>query len=226
MGGHGVVPRLMGHNVMATSWSYGESDYRAIEDALMGSDYGRWFLGEYLSRNRSGETERLLDALDRLEASLGTGIDAEMLPRLREIALGLDTALSDALARIEPTAHPAAMAQEPPVEAIMEAVEDINSFLASMSARRVHQRLPEKIRARLSDIQRCCHQVDTSSAAAQSLTAVLTDLRHRLNDVGEHLQAADTSESAGAGQDTRLPRKLLDELSAALSPYAQAPAAR
>jgi len=205
--------------VMGTSWSYGERDYRAIEDALMGSDYGRWFLSEYLARNRSEETQRLLEALDRLEDSLGTGLGADRLPRLREIALEIDAALGDALARIEPEA--AEPAHEPPVERILEAVEDINSFLESLSTRHVHQRLPEKIRARLADIEQCCARVDSRSQAAPGLAKVLADLRARLSAVGVELETAD----ATAREDgPRFPRKLLDELAAAVGPFRSAPA--
>lgn len=204
--------------VMGSSWGYGERDYRAIEDALMGSDYGRWFLSEYLARNRSEETQRLLEALDRLEASLGAGLNAERLPRLREIALEIDAALGDALARIEPEALPPP--RNAPVETILEAVEDINSFLESLSARRVHHRLPGKIRARLADIQASCAQVDGHSAAAQTLTAVLTDLRARLSAVEPELTAA----PADAEEEPRFPRRLLEELAEAFEPNRTAPA--
>ncbi|RIA56365.1 hypothetical protein BXY53_1470 [Dichotomicrobium thermohalophilum] len=205
--------------VMAKSWSYGERDYRAIEDALMGSDYGRWFLGEYLARNRSEETQRLLEALDRLEDSLGAGVNADRLPRLREIALEIDAALGDALARIEPETTVPSL--EPPVETILEAVEDINSFLESLTARRVYQRLSEKIRARLADIQASCAQVDSRSEAAQTLTQVLSDLRARLSAVDVGLEAPDLSND---GDGPRFPRKLLEELAAAFGPGRSAPA--
>ncbi len=210
-----VLLRCVGQ-VMEWSWSYGERDYRAIEDALMGSDYGRWFLSEYLARNRSEETQRLLEALDRLEASLGAGLGAERLPRLREIALEIDAALGDAIARIEP--ETAAPASEPPVETILEAVEDINSFLETLSARHVNQRLPEKIRARLADIQASCTRVDSRSEAAQTLIEVLSDLRARLSAVDLELDAVETEGTP------RFPRRLLEELAAAVGPYKPAPA--
>lgn len=193
------------------SWSYGERDYRAIEDALVGSDYGRWFLSEYLERNRSEETQRLLEALDRLEASLGVGLSAERLPRLREIALEIDAALSAAIVRIEPEVSKSA--SEPPVEMILEAVEDINSFLGALSARRVHQHLPEKVSARLADIQRCCQRVDSRSEAARTLMEVLTDLRARLSAVDLEIDAA---EAGGAEDAPRFPPRLLEELAEAV----------
>jgi len=204
--------------VMETSWSYGERDYRAIEDALMGSDYGRWFLGEYLARNRSEETQHLLEALDRLEASLDTGVNAQKLPRLREIALEIDAALGDAITRFEPESE---AVWEPPVDSILESVEDINSFLESLSARHVQERLPEKIRARLADIQASCMQVDSRSAAAQTLLEVFSDLRARLTAVGAELEE---TEARLHTPESRFPRKLLDELGAALGLDHGAPA--
>jgi len=197
-------------SVMGTSWSFGERDYRAIEDALMGSDYGRWFLSEYLARNRSEETRSLLEALKRLEASLAaTGGEDNTLWRLRQVALELDAALGDALARITPDRPDPA--NEAPVDTILEAVEDINSFLEALGQRRVQQRLPQKIRARLTHIQQSCAHVDAGTEEARSLAEILTDLRRRLNAVGADLE--------GRAEDSapQLPRKLLDELAAAFS---------
>jgi len=207
------IAEQAGRAVMGMSWFYGERDYRAIEDALMRSDYGRWFLGEYLARNRSDETQALLEALERLEDSLGSGVEAEQVPRLREIALEIDAALDEAIACMaDATEHP--QQDAPPIDTILEAVEDINGFLEAMAARQVHKRLPVKIRARLSDIQSACAQVDTRSQAAPGLIEMLKDLRARLREVGAALESAHTE--AGEGETAQqFPRKLLDELAAA-----------
>jgi len=44
-----------------------EEDYDAIENAVMETARGRWFLAEHASRNRHAETRVLLDAIDKLE---------------------------------------------------------------------------------------------------------------------------------------------------------------
>ena len=44
-----------------------ESDYEAIEDAVMETARGRWFLKEYARRMRAAETAGLLTALERIE---------------------------------------------------------------------------------------------------------------------------------------------------------------
>lgn len=47
-----------------------ESDYEAIEAAVMETEKGRWFLAEYARRNRSSDTETVLNAISGLERLL------------------------------------------------------------------------------------------------------------------------------------------------------------
>ena len=46
------------------------ANFAAIEAALLDSPRGRWFLAEYLRRNRSAETDLLLNAIARLEVAV------------------------------------------------------------------------------------------------------------------------------------------------------------
>lgn len=43
-----------------------QSEYDAIEAAVMESPRGRWFLAEFARRNRAADTNRLLEAIERL----------------------------------------------------------------------------------------------------------------------------------------------------------------
>ena len=197
---------------MGTSWQYGEGDYRAIEDALMRSDYGRWFLDEYLTRNRSGETGRLLAALDRLEASLAEAAAADPLPRLQEIALEIDAALEGTLSQLGPGAVEAVGGSNTQVDSILEAVEDIDGFLGALHMRHVNLRLAEKIRARLAEIQSACGRVGYGDAPV--LATVLRDLRRRLAGVSAELATEAPSRSARANDGPCIPGQLIDELAA------------
>lgn len=214
---------VMRGTVMGTSWVYGERDYQAIDEALRRSAYGRWFLEEYLARNRSEETQRLLDALKRLESSLEARASAEHLPRLYEIAAEIEAALAHTLDRMDQPHGPRSAAEEPPADTILEAVEDINGFLESLSTRKVHKRLPEKIRGRLADIQAACALVDTDSGAAASLSEVLRDLKRRLAAMGAEWMASGTSGADTAASEVGFRRQLFDELSEALADYQSAP---
>jgi chemotaxis protein CheZ len=47
-----------------------ETDYTAIEAAVMETQRGRWFLTEYARRNRNADTDQVLGAIDRLDNSI------------------------------------------------------------------------------------------------------------------------------------------------------------
>jgi hypothetical protein len=47
-----------------------ENDFEQIEDAVMETARGRWFLKEFARRTRNAETGRLLDAMGRIEKTL------------------------------------------------------------------------------------------------------------------------------------------------------------
>ncbi|MBC8012567.1 MAG: hypothetical protein H7X74_00520, partial [Methyloceanibacter sp.] len=44
--------------------------YAALESLLRASPRGRWFLAEYARRNRTAETEMLLEAIARIERAV------------------------------------------------------------------------------------------------------------------------------------------------------------
>jgi len=210
---------------MGTSWPFGERDYRAIEEALMRSDYGPWFLGEYLARNRSEETERLLEALERLEASFADAACADPLSRLREIAEEIDSALSTTLSSLEAPENWAECTDDTNVDRILEAVEDINGFIETLQSRRVHLRLPEKIRDRLKIIQAACARVDETQGDRPGLVALLADLRQRLAGVSQELAAPSPPAADVEGTDPRIPRRVIDELANAFFRGGETPAA-
>jgi hypothetical protein len=47
-----------------------DSDYDAIESAIMESSRGRWFLSEYARRNRHADTNLLLSAINNIKETL------------------------------------------------------------------------------------------------------------------------------------------------------------
>lgn len=87
-----------------------------IEQAVMETARGRWFLLEYARRQRAAETQRLTDAVDRLEAMIAGATPqapAEIAPPFADAADGaLAERLSDLAWRLrEDGAHPALCAE-------------------------------------------------------------------------------------------------------------------
>ena len=63
--------------------SLAEADYGAIEQAVMETARGRWFLAEYARRNRHADTTAVLDAIGRLESVVATPRSSGDLDRVR-----------------------------------------------------------------------------------------------------------------------------------------------
>jgi len=60
-----------------------ENDYRAIEEAVMETARGRWFLAEYAKRNRVSDTTRVVEAIDSLKSYISTEHDPADMLQLR-----------------------------------------------------------------------------------------------------------------------------------------------
>lgn len=54
-----------------------ETDYEAIEAAVMETARGRWFMAEFAKRNRQADTLQLLGAINRIERVVGAGMPAK-----------------------------------------------------------------------------------------------------------------------------------------------------
>jgi hypothetical protein len=58
------------------------ADFETIEDAVMETERGRWFLAEFIRRRRAEDTTLILAAIDRLEARAARADAAEARTRL------------------------------------------------------------------------------------------------------------------------------------------------
>jgi hypothetical protein len=115
-----------------------ETDFEAIEAAVLETARGRWFLAEYARRCRAREAERILSAVDRLEGAAeaaraqeaGARRDAERAAELVRQLAELVRAVKDgglvagsAAAATEPQTGPppAASAAKSPARGSLEA---------------------------------------------------------------------------------------------------------
>src|SRR3954452_20807766 len=87
----------------------GEAEYEAIEAAVMETARGRWFLAEFPRRNRTADTQVLLDAIGRLEQAVVAERSAQDLDRLRFDLMEMAKAIAmtkTEIAAIRPHDHP------------------------------------------------------------------------------------------------------------------------
>jgi len=106
-----------------------DADYEAIEDAVLETNRGRWFLAEYARRNRHADTKMLLGAIDRLEAAIRGERTAESVDRIRFDLVEMAKAIARTKAEIA--------AIKPDVEQagkFGEATEELDSIVSTTEA--------------------------------------------------------------------------------------------
>jgi len=117
-----------------------ESDFDAIEAAVMETERGRWFLAEFARRRRAEDTARILAAVDRLEAGKSEVNVAEARARLdAERAAGLMRELAELIKELRPvrdararTSALAVIASSRPPATAVEPARDLESRLAKL----------------------------------------------------------------------------------------------
>lgn len=83
-----------------------EADYEAILGAVLESARGRWFLAEYMRRNRQADTQLVLEAIAKLERSLRERPIASSADRLHLDLVDMAAAIArtkEEIAAIKPT---------------------------------------------------------------------------------------------------------------------------
>jgi hypothetical protein len=122
-----------------------DADYDAIHEAFMETSRGRWFLTEYAKRNRNADTRMVLDAVERIEASLASQRQAaaEVAAAETEPQIELWPELIKAFTRtrIEIAQRLVREGNEPAFEAIRAGVETIRSVSWALRERGFDSRI-------------------------------------------------------------------------------------
>jgi hypothetical protein len=81
------------------AYPHPDAEYDAIVATIAATERGRWFLEEHAHRHRGSDTERVLDAIERLERNLGSPAQIPR-DRLRRDVAAMRTAIVQAHAEI------------------------------------------------------------------------------------------------------------------------------
>jgi chemotaxis regulatin CheY-phosphate phosphatase CheZ len=187
-----------------TEASDSDIEYEAIEEAIMQNPRGRWFLTEYARRNRTADTDRLLEAIDRLyNAALETRervapeshepqtADLDFLWRgLQDMRAAIDTARRD-MAEIKPrettrfeNAEEAAAAVASSAERatldILAAVERLQDIADTLHTGGADGDLCDEIETHARGIFMASAFQDITGQRIARLVGALTDLDRRI----------------------------------------------
>jgi chemotaxis regulatin CheY-phosphate phosphatase CheZ len=175
------------------------ADYAAIEDALAATPRGRWFLAEYARRNRTAETELLLEAIGKLETAvlkpqrqtaMAPGhVFAELVEMSeaiartrREIAqikppMQFDQQLVSATEELDHIVE----ATEKATSDILAGAEEIQEVAWTLRERGTDIELCDKVDQRATDIYTACSFQDITGQRTGKVVRALRFIEQRIN---------------------------------------------
>ncbi len=185
------------------------NEYDAIESAVMESPRGRSFLAEFARRIRAGETDRLLEAIERLyEAAIGSrhAILADHVRRdLEDMRRSIEETRND-IAAIKPReAFNARFASPNDLEALAAASERATRDMLAAVERL--QNIGDELRGQGADAD-LCDEIETHARGifmassfqdmtGQRTTRLATALRYLEQRVAAVLASIDEDDAAG-----------------------------
>ncbi|MHA1165624.1 MAG: hypothetical protein ACTSP0_08615, partial [Alphaproteobacteria bacterium] len=154
------------------------ADYEAIEDALLQSARGRWFLSEYGQRNRTADTKMLLDAITKLEKTVKQPNSPAEHVHMRNDLLEMAEAISKTRSEIASMRAPneedcqfmsateeldaIVEATEKATSDILEAAEDVQELAWVLREKGTEDEACDRLDARATDIYTACSFQDVT----------------------------------------------------------------
>lgn len=179
-----------------------ETEYRAIETALLESARGRWFLAEHSRRARRLDSAVLQDAIGRLQTSLRE--PPALLGQLRNEIVGLQGLLRETRGALvakprsgEGAANSVAALTSGP-DGILAAAEGIHELAWTLHSQEINVDTCEKIARQASSIYALSVRHAAESERVQQLTVALDAALGRLDGlletIGHEAQLDDFSQ--------------------------------
>lgn len=181
--------------------SLAEADYGAIEQAVMETARGRWFLAEYAKRNRHSDTVAVLDAIGKLESAVAVPRATPDVDRvrmeIREMAHAIARTKAE-IAAIKPegvdagTGHfeDASVELDAIVQAtatatgdILSAAETIQEIAWTLREMGAEGEVCDLIDTKTTDIYTACSFQDITGQRTRKVIGVLRFLEDRIDSM-------------------------------------------
>lgn len=172
------------------------ADYEAIEDALLQNARGRWFLSEYAQRNRTADTQMLLDAITKLEMAVMPPHKPAESVHLRNDLIEMAEAISQTRSEIASMRSPdekdcqfttateeldaIVEATEKATSDILEAAEDVQEAAWVMREKGAEEEICDRLDARATDIYTACSFQDVTGQRIGKVVQTLRFLENRV----------------------------------------------
>ena len=202
------------------------ADYEAIEEALLHSTRGRWFLSESNQRNRSADTNMLLGAITKLETAVlqpqkpaknahirSNLIEmAEAISQTRNEIAAMRSANQDDCQFTTATEELGAIveATEKATSDILEAAENIQELAWVLREKGSEDDACDRLDARATDIYTACTFQDLTGQRTSKVVNTLNFLENRVLAMIDIWGLEDIDESNRKMQDQRDDAHLLN----------------
>ena len=192
-----------------------EGDFAAIETAVMETARGRWFLAEFARRNRSADTELVLEAIARLESTdAPTAVPADLALRIDELQRFLATMRTGAANGSTDDRRPA---HARPVQAAENAIAAIRRTTDKIREVAFELRETARLGIYAEALDLYCHDLTSAVGFQETSTRQLTDLASMLGAVETRVAALIEMTRAEAAQP---PAKIAPEAAKSPEPVA------
>jgi chemotaxis regulatin CheY-phosphate phosphatase CheZ len=179
-----------------------EADYEAIFAAVMETVRGRWFLSEFARRNRHADTQMVLAAIDRLQATVHGEHADPTFERIRTDIRDMADAIAATrreIAAIRPDREHTGigeateeldaivMATERATSEILAAAETIQEMAWTLREQGLEAKICDKLDACATDVYLACSFQDLTGQRTRKVIHVLRYLEERINAMVEIL---------------------------------------
>ncbi|MDQ2082303.1 hypothetical protein RA307_19105 [Xanthobacteraceae bacterium Astr-EGSB] len=195
-----------------------EADYEAIFAAVMETIRGRWFLSEFARRNRHADTQMVLAAIDRLQATMHGERADPTFERIRTDIRDMADAIAATrreIAAIRPDREHTGigeateeldaivMATERATSEILAAAETIQEMAWTLREQGLDAEVSDKLDACATDVYLACSFQDLTGQRTRKVIHVLRYLEERINAMVEILggEAATAPERPARAHD-------------------------
>ncbi len=174
-----------------------QAEYEAIEQAMMETSRGRWFLTQFAERNRRQDTQVLLDAISKLEATVQQPKAMGNVEKIQSDLLEMSKAIQRARSEVASLKLPdddnnqligateeldaIITTTEKATHNILHAAEDIQETLWNLREQGAGEAPCARIDTNITDIYAACSFQDITGQRTHKVVQVLHYLEARIN---------------------------------------------
>ncbi len=193
------------------------SEYEAIEQAMMETERGRWFLSQYAEKNRRKDTQVVLEAISKLESTVSTTRSQPEADRIKMDLVEMSKAISrtrNEIANLKLPEHDGGnlldateeldsivSTTERATTKILQAAEDIQETAWTIREDGSFEAPCARIDTDVTDIYTACSFQDITGQRTQKVVHVLRYLEARINAMVS-IWGLDKEDFANAGRES------------------------